>query len=76
MPGKAVGSLDAIAAGNNPASGDTFWRSDNGVRCKLAKWLQELYKKGRITEDNELPPKKRKRKNDDENDNVVDVDLA
>jgi hypothetical protein len=43
-------NLAAIAAGNNPAVGDDFKRDDHGVKHKLAKWLQELYKKGRITE--------------------------
>ena len=43
-------NLAAIEAGNNPAVGDLIKRSDNGVKCKLGEWLQELYKKGRITE--------------------------
>jgi hypothetical protein len=112
-----LGNLAAIAAGKTPAVGDTIKRDHHAVKHKLAKWLQELYKKGRITEaakdtaidglqlqciqlqgqlttannlkeelqrkvatleeqlktaqakNDELPPKKRKR----ENDNVVDI---
>jgi hypothetical protein len=40
----------AIAAGNVPASGDTFKRSPHAVACKGAKWLQELCLSGRIAE--------------------------